>query len=57
MIDGLSKGDRTNIREDEEKQFKKMATYVLALPDSRLRILIATGQFEEVESDDKEVSK
>jgi hypothetical protein len=31
--------------------------YVLALPDSRLRILIATGQFEEVESDDKEVSK
>lgn len=57
FVYGFSKGDRANLREDEEKQFKKMATYVLALPDSRLRILIATGQFEEVESDDKEVSK
>jgi hypothetical protein len=57
VIDGLSKGDRTNIREDEEKQFKKMATYVLALPDSRLRMLIANGQIEEVERDGKEVSK
>lgn len=57
FVYGFSKGDRTNIREDEETQFKKMAKYVLALPDSRLRMLIATGQIEEVESDGKEVSK
>lgn len=57
FVYGFSKSDRTDIREDEEKQFKKMAKHVLTLPDSRLRILIATGQFEEVGSEDKEVSK
>lgn len=46
-----------NIREDEEEQFKKMAKHVLALSEAQLNALVSNGQFEEVESNDEEISK
>ena len=48
---GFAKSELGNIREDEEKQFKKMAKYVLALTDAQLSELFANGQFEEVARD------
>ena len=57
FVYGFAKGDRGNIRNDEKEQFKKMARHVLSLSDSQLRELIANGQFEEVASDGKEISK
>jgi hypothetical protein len=54
---GFAKSDRDNISKDEEKQFKKMAKYVLGLSEAQLNILIANGQIEEVESNDEKVSK
>ena len=53
FVYGFSKGDRTNIRNDEKEAFKKMAEYVLSLSDAQLSVLIANGQFEEVKADDK----
>lgn len=52
FVYGFAKNVITNISEDEEEQFKKMAKYVLALTDSQLSALIAHGQFEEVVKDD-----
>jgi len=52
FVYGFAKNDLTNISEDEEEQFKKMAKYILALTDSQLNDLIAHGQFEEVVKDD-----
>ena len=46
------RGERKNIREDEEAQFKKMARYVLGLSDQQLSGLIAGGKLEEIESDE-----
>jgi hypothetical protein len=56
FVYGFAKSDRSNIRNNEEKQFKKMANYVLELSDPQLSALIANGQFEEVDNDGKEVS-
>jgi hypothetical protein len=57
FVYGFAKSDRDNISKDEEKQFKKMAKYVLGLSEAQLNILIANGQIEEVESNDEKVSK
>ena len=51
FVYGFAKSELGNIREDEEKQFKKMAKYVLALTDAQLSELFANGQFEEVARD------
>lgn len=48
FVYGFAKSDASNLREDEEAQFKKMAKFVLALTDAQLRELLANGQFEEV---------
>ena len=57
FVYGFTKSDRDNIRKDEAEQFKKMAKHVLWLSEAQLNILIANGQLEEVESNDKKVSK
>ena len=51
FVYGFPKSELGNIREDEEKQFKKMAKHVLALTDAQLSELIANGQFEKVVRD------
>jgi hypothetical protein len=57
FVYGFAKSDRSNIRDDEEKQFKRMAKHVLALSDSQLNALIRNDQLEEVDNDGKEVSE
>lgn len=52
FVYGFAKGDRANLRETEEVQFKKMAKSVLALSDHQLATLIANGQFEEINHDE-----
>jgi hypothetical protein len=54
---GFAKSDRSNIRNDEEKQFERMAKYVLELSDPQLSALVVNGQFEEVDNDGKEISE
>lgn len=55
FVYGFPKSELGNIREDEEEQFKKMAKYVFALADVKLRELIANRQFKEVVEDDQEI--
>ena len=57
FVYGFAKSERDNIRKDEEVQFKKMAKHVLGLTEAQLKILMASGQIEEVESNDERVSK
>ena len=57
FVYGFAKNERDNIHKDEEAQFKKMAKHVLRLSEAQLNILIATGHIEEVESNDKKISK
>ena len=57
FVYGFAKSDRNNIRDDEEKQFKRMAKHMLALSDSQLNALIRNNQLEEVDNDGKEVSE
>jgi len=57
FVYGFAKSDRSNIRNNEEKQFKKMAKHVLELSDPQRSALIANGQFEEVDNDGKEISE
>jgi hypothetical protein len=57
FVYGFSKSDRDNIHRNEEEQFRKMAKHVLGLSEAQLNILIANGQFEEVEGNDEKVSK
>jgi hypothetical protein len=57
FVYGFTKSDRDNIRKNEAVQFKKMAKHVLRLSDHQLSILVAEGQFEEVENNDEEISK
>ncbi|MBK7471130.1 MAG: type II toxin-antitoxin system RelE/ParE family toxin [Betaproteobacteria bacterium] len=54
---GFSKGDLGNIRDDEERQFKKVAKHVLDLTDAQLGDLISTGQLEEVAEDGQAISQ
>lgn len=55
FVYGFPKSDLGNIRVGEAEQFKRMAKHVLALTDVQLHLLIASGQFEEVEKDDQEI--
>jgi hypothetical protein len=55
FVYGFAKSDRDNIRKDEEDQFKKMVKYVLLLSDAQLNVLLATGQFEEVDNDGEKI--
>ena len=48
FVYGFSKSERGNIREDEEKQFKKMASYVMELSEKQLNELVAMGKFKEI---------
>jgi hypothetical protein len=57
FVYGFAKSDRGNIRNDEEKQFERMAKYVLELSDPQLSALVVNGQFEEVDNDGKEISE
>jgi hypothetical protein len=57
FVYGFAKSDRDNISKDEEDQFKKMSKHVLGLSEVQLKILIANGQIEEVESNDEKISK
>lgn len=45
---GFAKSERTNIRTDEEKEFKEAAKHVLALTEQQLAELIRGGDFVEV---------
>ncbi len=51
FVYGFPKSEISNIRDDEEEQFKKAAKFVLALSDDQIRQLIEGGQFEEVMKD------
>jgi hypothetical protein len=53
FVYGFAEGDRGDLREDEEAQFKKMARHVLALTDDQVQALIVSGAFQEVSSDDQ----
>ena len=53
FVFGFAKSEIDNIRDDEEEQFKKMAKHILNLTDAHLSVLVANGQFEEVEDDKK----
>ena len=44
---GFAKGERNDVREDEEKQFKEAARHVLALTDEQLAALVKAGDFVE----------
>jgi len=57
FVYGFAKGNRNNIRKDEEEKFKKMSGHVLSLTDAQLDELIAGGRFQEVLIDGKEISK
>lgn len=48
FIYGFAKSERANIRNDEEKEFKEAARYVLALTEQQLAALIKEGDFVEV---------
>ena len=48
FVYGFSKSERENIREDEEKQFKKMASHVIELSEEQLNKLVTMGKFEEI---------
>jgi len=48
FVYGFSKSERVNIREDEKKQFKKMAGHVIGLSDEQLNGLVTMGKFEEI---------
>lgn len=45
---GFAQSERTNIRTDEEKEFKEAAKHVLALTEQQLTELIRGGDFVEV---------
>ena len=47
---GFAKSQQANIDDDEEKQFKEAAKYVLALADKQLSDLLMRGDFIEVKS-------
>jgi len=53
FVYGFSKSARDNIRKDEEQQFKKAASYVLALSDQQIEALMTKGQFSEISLDDQ----
>jgi len=48
FVYGFSKSERGNIREDEEKQFKKMASHVIELSEKQLNELVTMGKFKEI---------
>ncbi len=50
FVYGFSKSQRANIDDDEEKQFKDAAKYVLALTEQRLTELLDRGDFVEVQA-------
>ena len=51
FVYGFPKSEISNIRDDEEEQFKKAAKFVLALSDDQIRQVIEGVQFEEVMKD------
>lgn len=55
FVFGFGKGERANISKDEEDHFKNMARHVLNLSDGQLDVLLARGQFEELESHDQKL--
>ena len=54
---GFAKSQLGNISEDEEKQFREAAKYVLSLSEKHLTVLIERGDFIEVKADEQEVPK
>jgi len=53
---GFAKSDRANIDDDEEKQFKEAARYVLQLTEKQIEALVKNGHFVEVRYEE-EISK
>ena len=53
---GFAKSDRANIDDDEEKQFKEAARYVLQLTEKQIEALVKNGDFVEVRYEE-EISK
>ena len=51
FVYGFAKSKRANINDDEEKQFKDAAKYVLALTEMQLAELLKRGDFMEVKSE------
>lgn len=50
FVYGFSKSRRANITEEEKKQFKEAAKYVLSLAEEQLWELLERGDFVEVKS-------
>lgn len=51
FVYGFAKSKRANINDDEEKQFKDAAKYVLALTEMQLAELLKRGDFMEVKGE------
>ena len=48
FVYGWAKSERTNIDEDEEKEFKRQAKIILALNDEQMVKLLKNGSWQEV---------
>ena len=57
FVYGFAKSQLGNITENEEKQFKEAAKYVLSLSEKHLAALIERGDFVEVKADEQKVPK
>ena len=53
FVYGLSKSERDNIDESDERDFKELAAVLLNLSDTDLAGLVAAAGYEEVDCDDK----
>lgn len=53
---GFAKNEKENISIFEEKEFKNMAVYVLALSDIHLKKLIKKGAFKEIMNEESTIS-
>lgn len=56
LIYGFPKSQRSNIEDDEQRQFKEAARHVLALTEKQLAALLKRGDFVEVKADEQEIS-
>ncbi len=57
FVYGFPKSQRANIDDDELKQFREAARYVLALTEKQLAELVKRGDFLEVKEDGQEIPK
>lgn len=52
FVHGFSKSDEDNITEEQERDFKKLASFFLELPDKKLAELVKLKELVEVTNDE-----